>query len=282
MTDCCELLIAEHRRAEEVMERLGALLHQMVATGDPTRPALPDIKAIYQTLAEDLQRHYALEEKALFPVLSQYRSMMLMEVEHEDLLVLQDAFAEHLMRVTQGEPEYLTDSRQLLAKFQAYKDRLFAHILEEERGIFPLASDRLEPEEKLKVLRLINDLVEMNDPKIYALTHPKPGFTMKKVKPSGAFRKPMEYETLFEREHNVVQTLRLQAGQQQALHWAGQTQFILVLSGELMFKTDGKTHILSPGDTLELDSRLLFALSALTEALMVVVKVWPHPHYTKG
>jgi hemerythrin-like domain-containing protein/quercetin dioxygenase-like cupin family protein len=282
MNDCCELLIAEHRRAEELMGRLDVLLRQMVASGDPTRPQLPEIQTTYAALSEDLHRHYALEEKALFPILSQYRSMMLLQVEHEDLLTLQNEFAQHLARVTQGEPEYLADSPLLLKRFQAFKDRLFAHILEEERGIFPLANDRLESEEKFKVLRLTNALIEANDPRAYDLDRKTPSFTLEKAKPPTSSYKPMEYQTLFEQEHNIVQTVRLQAGQKQALHWAGQTQFMLVLSGELNFEANGNGHALGAGDTLTIDSRLRFALSAVTEALLIVFKVWPHPHYTKG
>jgi hemerythrin-like domain-containing protein/quercetin dioxygenase-like cupin family protein len=282
MTDCCELLIAEHRRAEALLARLDTGLRQMVERGDPAWPALPEMQALYQTLASDLQRHYAIEEQALFPVLSQYRSMMLMEVEHEDLLVLQDAFAQHLSGLKPGEPNERAEPLLLLKKFQAYQDRLLAHIVEEERGIFPFANQTLEPEEKLKVLRLTHALVEATDPKVYDLVRLKAGFVLKKAKASASAPKPMAYDTLFEREHNVVQTLRLQAGQKQALHWAGQTQFILVLSGELRFETQGTMHEVGPGDTLEIDSRLFFALSALTEVLMLVVKVWPHPHYTKG
>jgi hemerythrin-like domain-containing protein len=282
MSDCCELLIAEHRRAEALLGDLDALLRQMVASGNLTRPELPEIQGAYAVLAQALHRHYALEEKALFPMLSQYRTMMLMEVEHEDLLSLQDDFAKHLGRITQGEPEYLAESPLLLSRFEAYKKRLFAHIVEEERGIFPLANQCLEPEEKLKVLRLTQALVEADDPRLYDLVRKTPSFILQKAKPPEPSYKPMDYQTLFEQDHNLVQTLRLQAGQKQARHWAGQTQFILVLSGELAFESDGVVHNLGAGDTLTLDSRLLFSLAAVTEVLLLLFKVWPHPHYAKG
>ena len=283
--NCCELLIAEHRRTEELMEHLDGLLRQMVVSGDPTRPTLPEIKTIYQTIADDLHRHYALEEKALFQLLSQYRTMMLMEVEHDDLLTLQNTFAQHLAQVTQGQPEYSAKSDVLLSRFQAFRDRLFAHILEEERGIFPLAEQVLEPEEKLKVLRLINTLVEAENPKVYDILRRVPGFSVQKAQlpePGQKLSRPMDYQTLFSQDHSLVQTLRLQAGQQQSPHWAGQTQFFIVLEGEVRFETNGSVHFLGTGDTLLAESRLLFALSAITDSLLLMVKVWPHPHYTKG
>jgi len=289
MIDCCELLIAEHRRTEDLLARLEDLLRGLAMAG--RAPGIADwvtVHAAYDTLAQDLHRHYALEEKALFPVLSQYRTMMLMEVEHEDLLALQNAFAEQLERTEQSEPQAeLPDALGLLlGKFEAFKTRLLAHIVEEERGIFPLANEMLEPEEKLKVMRLTNDLVESKSRMAYDLLRPTPTFSVKKANLSESTPRPMDYQTLFERDHSIVQTLRLHAGQQQAFHWAGQTQIMLVLQGELRFEAQcaegKKTHLLGVGDTLTLDSRLMFSLAAITEALLIVFKVWPHPHYTKS
>jgi hemerythrin-like domain-containing protein len=290
MTDCCELLIAEHRRTETLLGDLETRLRQLggLHLGDtPNDSDWAEVQALYETLTRDLHRHYALEEKALFPVLSQYRTMMLMEVEHEDLLVLQQAFADHLAQLSVGQAERSADALDLLfQRFEAFRTRLLAHIVEEERGIFPLANERLEPEEKLKVLRLTNELVDAKNPSAYDLIRPEPGFILKKVNLSAPATRPMDYQTLFEREHNSIQTLRLQAGQQQAFHWAGQTQVLVVLQGELRFEAqcaDGKkTQMLGVGDTLTIDSRLLFSLSSVTEALLMLYKVWPHPHYTKS
>lgn len=291
MTDCCELLIAEHRRAEELVGRLGALLQAAQAEGVLTLGDLPQIQTLYEELETDLHRHYALEEKALFPVVSQYRTMMLMEVEHEDLLKLQSTFAEQLWRVASllEEDALPADSEafnRLIQQFEAYKTRLLAHMVEEERGIFPLANERLEPEEKLKVLRLTNELIEARNSAAYDLLRPIPAFILKKANLTESSQRPMDYQTLFEREHSSVQTLRLHAGQKQAFHWAGQIQVYVVLMGTLRFEAEtetGKTgQSLGVGDTLTVDSRLLFSLSATTEALLLVFKVWPHPHYTKA
>lgn len=285
MTDCCELLIAEHRRVEDLLQRLEQLLRPGLAEPNLPESRLLEANALYAAMAEDLQRHYAIEEKALFPVLSQYRTMILMEAEHDDLLGLQQAFAYQLALVS-GETCQPEELLSLLQRFDAFKTRLLAHIVEEERGIFPLANERLEPEEKMKVLRLTNALVDAEDPSAYDLCRPEPGFTLKRANLSGQAQRPMEYETLFEREHHIIQTLRLQAGQKQAMHWAGQAQVMVVLLGELRFEclqAEGlQTVSLGMGDTLTLDSRLLFSLSASTDAVLMMFKVWPHPHYAKS
>jgi|GEM_PF-5321914 len=286
MTDCCELLIAEHRRVEDLLERLEQLLRPRLADADLSTSVLSEAQTLYRVLAADLHRHYAIEEKALFPVLSQYRTMMLMEAEHDDLLGLQHAFARQLERLILDETDQSDDRLNLFQQFEVFKTRLLAHVLEEERGIFPLANERLEPEEKMKVLRLTNALVEVDDPSAYDLFRPEPGFILKRANLSSHAQRPMEYETLFEREHHAIQTLRLQAGQKQAMHWSGQTQVMVVLLGELRFEcleAEGvKTLALSMGDTLTIDSRLLFSLSAVTDALLMVFKVWPRPHYAKS
>ncbi len=295
--NCCELLIEEHRRTEALLERLETLLLEMAAVESVELNRVLEAQALYQTLADDLQRHYALEEKALFPVLSQYRSMMLMAVEHEDLLQLQSEFAEGLMHFNPERLMAQVDMVSVVRRFQTFKARLQGHILEEERGVFPLANASLELEEKVKVLRLLTELVETTEPEAYQLVRPLPGYRIQRAQSSKTALEtypPMLYQTLFEQGHSQVQTLRLQAGQKQALHWAGQTQFILVLSGTLGFQVgtltggqtvaseEGITERLEPGDTLTLDSRLVYALSAETEVLMILVKVWPHPHYTKA
>jgi hypothetical protein len=66
------------------------------------------------------------------------------------------------------------------------------------------------------------------------------------------------------------------------MHWAGQHQCMLVLSGEVAFETPEAIHMLKPGDMLKADSRLIFALSAVADSHLLSFKVWPHPHYTKG
>src|SRR5690606_20639613 len=110
----------------------------------------------------------------------------------------------------------------------------------------------------------------------------QPGFILQKAQLFQPFSKPMQYQTLYNREHTQVQSLFLKAGQKQAIHWAGQHQCLLLLTGEVAFESGDAILSLVPGDVLTLDARLPFSLFAIADARLIVLKVWPHPHYTKG
>lgn len=281
MVDCCELLIAEHRRTEELVQRLETLLSQAVAPQGENGATWLAVQKAYQALAQDLHRHFVLEEQALFSVLNPYRTMILMEVEHDDLLTLQAEFASHLAGITEDGALPNTQADALLKSFGAFKERLYGHILEEERGIFPLAEEKLETEEKLKVIRLYTELLETAENRMLTLTRPAPGFQIKTTELFTPFDKPMTYQTLYEREHTSLQHIRIQAGQKQSPHWMGQHQHIIVLSGQVVFETLQESHTLVSGDAVTIDSRLVFSFAAVKDTQLLVFKTWPHPHYSK-
>ena len=276
MPTCCELLTAEHRLTEELLASLEARLMDAVAATTFSLQAWQSVEALYQTLADDLYRHFATEEQALFSLLSQYRSMMLMEVEYYDLLALQTRCCEAVRQSIAAEQPQAS----ALPAFRAWKERLLGHILEEERGVFPLAASMLDADEQQKSLQVYQRL-KAEDALI--LIRPVPGFQVQK---STLFAedlpvRPMRYETLYDREHVSLQHVFLDAGTKQALHWAGQQQCMILISGRLRLHTAGEVREIEPGDVMTGDSRMYFALEALEASHVLMYKAWPHPHYTK-
>lgn len=274
MASCVEWLLNDHRETERQLTLLENAL-TLALQGETL--CLEPVQALYDVLAQDLYRHFVQEEQALFSLLSQYRSMMLMEVEHDDLLDLQRAFEASLQAsLSAGMPE-----PDLMPTFKAFQTRLNAHILEEERGIFPLVAHWLEPEEQAKSLRVFESVKAGFERQSIPLQRQQPAF---QVRETGLFQPPSKrlgYETLYEREHSSVQHLSLQAGTRQKLHWVGPHQCLILLSGEVELETRSEAVLLKPGVAVSIDSRLYFALKALTDAHLLVFKVWPHPHYTK-
>ncbi len=271
---CCQLLIAEHRETERQLEHLEALLSN---PGDWNH-----LQEVYIALEQDLKQHFALEEQALFLMLSPYRSMMLMEVEHDDLLTLQNAFEQTLVEsVQQQSPAF-----RLHSNFQDFAARLRGHMREEEDGVFPLAEVVLEVEEKQRVLRGFNELQARFKNEAAALVRPTPGFKIQTTDIFTPLESTLAYQALYEREHSLVQHLWLKAGQSLAKHWSAQHQCLLVLSGEVFFETDTETNtqriLLTAGEQASIDSRLYFSLASQTDCHLLLYKTWPHPHYTKG
>ncbi|MCE3234176.1 MAG: Hemerythrin cation binding domain [Vampirovibrio sp.] len=281
MIDCCELLIAEHRRTEELAQRLETLLNRATSPQADNEATWLAVRKAYQALAQDLHRHFVLEEQALFSVLHPYRTMILMEVEHDDLLTLQGDFASQLARLSDGEEVSNDEADALLKAFDAFKERLFNHIREEERGIFPLANEKLEEEEKMKVVRLYTELLEASESGPLSMVRPAPGFQIQSTELFASSDKPMTYHTLYDREHTSLQHIRIQAGQKQSPHWAGQHQHVIVLSCQVVFETPQESHTLVSGDAITIDSRLVFAFTAVKDTQLLLFKTWPHPHYSK-
>jgi hemerythrin-like domain-containing protein/quercetin dioxygenase-like cupin family protein len=279
MLTCCDILLAEHRETERLLEHLNGVLTELPEIPLHALPErLAEASQFYHRLATDLLRHFVLEEKALFAVLSAYRTMMLMEVEHDDLLTLQNAFVAALTRsVQRGKPE-----PELSPAFLAFQERLKAHIREEEAGVFPLAESTLEPEEKQKVLRLFAEIQAGFITDEPLRERPKPEFQIFGLASSVGFERPLAYHTLLEREHTSVQQVKIRAGHRQSPHWAGPHQLVLVLSGEVLLWVEEIAHPVAPGMLLMLDSRLVFAFEAKQDTELLLFRIWPHPHYTKA
>ena len=278
MITCCELLIAEHRRTERFLAELESALIPLCEAGSGERPQWLAVYAQYEVLAHDLYRHFVLEERALFSLLSPYRTMMLMEVEHDDLLALQKNFETLLKEsLSSGQAEM-----NVLKAFQDFKTRLSGHILEEERGVFPMAEQLLLPEEKEKSRQLYEESLSRFEEQSLPLLRTEPAFQVLETRLSADVDRPLGYETLFSREHSEVQHIRIQAGARQNLHWVGPHQFVVVFSGAVELETKTGRTVLKSGDAVTLDSRLYFSFHALTDTHLLAFKVWPHPHYTKS
>ncbi|WP_373531334.1 hemerythrin domain-containing protein [Vampirovibrio sp.] len=278
MMNCCDRLIAEHRETEVLLAALEAKINQACDGAGLDASGWRLLEANYLLLAQDLRRHFLVEELALFALLSPYRTMMLMEVEHDDLLTLQQAFATELRQSV--EAQALT--AQLSLSFSAFKTRLLAHIIEEERGIFPLANASLEAEEQQKALRVYETLHCTDYAALPSLPRRVPGYEVRQTELFEPILKPLSYETCYEREHAAVQHLRIQSGMQQASHWVGQHQCMVLISGAVTLTVENEAIPMTPGQMVSIDSRRYYALRADSDAHLLVFKVWPHPHYVKA
>jgi iron-sulfur cluster repair protein YtfE (RIC family) len=267
MSECTRLLISQHRETEAQLSQLGLLLSDAASDW-------PAIETLAGQLQADLLRHFMLEEQGLFALLNAYRTMILMEVEHDDLLKAQKQF-DALLGDSIKEKRLLPD---LKSSLDAFTTQLKAHMLEEERGVFPLAESVLEPEEKLRIQRTYAELsVQMP-----YLQRPTPAF---EIRQTGLFQAPAQkisYEVLYDREHALVQHLSLQAGQSLVRHWAGPHQCLVTIAGQCVLSVGQDDRLLEAGMEAILDSRLMFSLKAVTDCHLLIFKIWPHPHYVKA
>jgi hemerythrin-like domain-containing protein/mannose-6-phosphate isomerase-like protein (cupin superfamily) len=266
------LLLSEHKDTERLLQQLDAKL--------ASQADLAQVKALFDEIILELDRHFACEEHALFPVLSQYRTMILLEVEHDNLLDLRES----ALRELEKSLEQQQATPALHPSMKQFAEVLRAHMVEEESGIFPQADALLEPEEKAMVKRKLEEMARwVRQPEVgeVLLERPNPTFNITKTNVLKPSDKPIVYKKLFGEEHASVHHLYLQPGEELSYHWASEHQCMIVLAGEVVFKTPHEEFPLEPGTQINIDPRYRFALRALSYAHLMVFKVWPRPHFVR-
>lgn len=271
MIDCCQFLISQHHETRRLLE----LLQTQLST-EPFHHAT--VQKAYDNLVYDLHQHFMLEEQGLFTTINQYRSMMLMEVEHDDLLERQKNFGNALSALQHSDAA----TPETWQHFEAFQTRLLAHMIEEEDGIFPLVPKWLDLEEQQKVLRRFSEIQQQLASHNPTLARANPSFSIINTTLFQDMTKPISYQTLYNREKSIIQQWSFRAGQKLAPHWAGQNQCLILITGSMRFTCEHETQILVAGQMLQVDSQLTFTLEALEDSQMVALKIWPHPHYTKS
>lgn len=271
-----DLLRRDHRDCD-------ALLAQMRERLDGDTPgdsaAFEAFAADFARLRQTLQQHYLREEYGLFPLLHQYRTMVLLQVEHDDITEHENA----LEAALSAGAEHRVIGAETRACFQRFCDRLQAHVREEETGVFMLAESVLEPEEKALAARKYQEIAEAvntcGEPPV--LERPQP---VMQVHPDSVFdasERPIVYATVFQEEQASVQRLWLAAGAALTRHWSAQHQYMVLLRGAVTLTTDHDTTALTPGQSVSVSPRFAFSLAASEDSCLMVTKVWPRPHFRR-
>lgn len=267
----CGRLWQEHRATEEALTQLQFSLE----AGNLTL-----FSSQFSALLRMLAIHFVCEERALFPLLSQYRPMILMEVEHDQLLKTQREVESQLSKALKSSQ----DLPKLIQAFEYWDQALRAHIREEDSGIFVKANEWLELEEQALVSRKLSEVAaqaEMLANPLTLLERPEPGYTVNRANVFVPKSTPRAMTSLFEVEHAQIQHLWLRAQEQLSPHWAPQHQYVVVIQGEVCFESSGVTQLLSPGSTVTVTPQCFFSLQAKTDAHLLIYKVWPRPYFLR-
>lgn len=260
---CCHQLYTDHETTRILLKQL----QEGVQQENSITQLMQTLNMFKQTLAH----HYACEQLGLFPVLNLYRPMVLLEVEHDDLTQAQEQFEIALQQKNWS---------VIQTTFNLFADSLNGHMLEEERGVFPLADTLLEPEERQLVERKISEISALTS--LPTLNTPEPIYQKKHYWQEFEPSKPIRFQTLFDTEQTQVQQIQLTAGEELKRHWSPQHQCLLLLSGELLFITDQQTERLTAGAQISLSPHLWFSLQAIQSSELFIIKVWPKPYFLRG
>jgi len=250
--NACDSLINEHRQVEVLLEALGKALNQK------------DIQAVRQTmkaLISEMNTHFACEEQALFPAVSPYHSMVLMEAEHEALIALRDDLSQ---AVTEE------DWQGIASLGKTFINEMLDHIAREDGGIFPACERSLSATEKMEVID------EMTVIRQAALNSPTPPiqrsartFKALTIDLDKEIDRPLFSERL-ENPYLETKHLVIQAGESQPAHWSPKASTLVCMTGLGKFSANADTLELQPGVVISLSPQLTYSLSAETPCHFLV------------
>lgn len=263
----CESLITEHRQAEMVLDALERYIRNILEA-EPIEIAMRHkIEHLFNALFAELNTHFACEEEGLFPILSKYHPMVLMEIEHEELMELKQ-------NMVQAFSQSETDSEQNKAFKNlglTFIEELRRHIVREDSGIFPMAERDLSVAEKTLVVQ------KMNEVRQESTIAPTPPIQRPERK---AYVVDMDMETPVTRNLNVqklfdhdgfhVKQMTIQGGQSLPAYWSPYSIFLLCVSGEAQWEGQGQTIDLAPGKGLYMDPQMRHAIYAKTDCRLLM------------
>lgn len=269
----CESLIAEHRQMEGLLEVLEAHLRK---ENEDFQEDRQELTALMATIAREMDVHFACEEEALFPAVEPYHSMVLMEVEHEELMSLKSGIQEFLA-LEKMDSERMTAFKELGFRFI---NELYDHIGREDAGIFPACERALSLEEKQQVIEGMEQIRKRaKEGVIPEFSRPRRTFETLRVSLSQPLERPVSIRLLDESKDMQIKELLIQAGQALGPHWSPKKHILVCLQGEgnliaarqqssLQDKAviqNGIKEFFSEGSILKLDAQLLHVIEAKTD-----------------
>jgi hemerythrin-like domain-containing protein/quercetin dioxygenase-like cupin family protein len=255
----CESLIQEHRQMEKLLEELGRAL-----SGE----ALDAIRSVMAEITPDMNVHFACEEQVLFPAVSPYHSMVLMEAEHEELFALR---AKLEASVSLAESSGVPGSG-LRGLGERFISDMLDHIGREDVGIFPACERSLSEAEKASVIAGMEQLRQAaSHTPVVTPDPPLRTFDVLGVDLGSAIERPVFSERLLDKGALEIKHLVIKAGQALSSHWSPKQMTLVCLSGNGTFLANQQQVDLKPGISIVLDSKLLHGVQAQSDCHFLLI-----------
>lgn len=258
----CESLIREHRRMEGLLEQLGLYNTDLNIQQPET---LQNFQNILGQIETDMNTHFACEEKVLFPAVSPYHSMVLMEVEHEELIALRD----QLLKLDMETPDSVSRMQTLVRQFI---EEMLDHIGREDAGIFPVCEKSLNDEEKRQVIagmQKIRDAAQtIPTPSI---DRPERTFASYQANLSMPISRDVFSQRLGAQDGLEIKEIMIQCGKSLTAHWSPKEITLICLKGNGIFSGQGQETALSVGTCLILQPQLLHRIDAHSDCVLLLL-----------
>lgn len=254
----CNSLTLEHQQ----MEQLLGLLKQELSQLNSTRNTTP-VLALMSQIEQEINTHFACEEQVLFAAVSPYHPMVLMEVEHEELV----ATSTELLGLLDGEAATTAETiTQIQDKGHQFVSDMLDHIGREDAGIFPTCEKALSPSEKEQVIQGMATIrAESRERPTPAITRPDKTFQVYPLDLLSVPQRALMSERVFETGESEAKHLTIRAGDSLTSHWIPQQALLICLRGEGDFVANEQTKPLTPGTTIVMSPQLQHAIVATAD-----------------
>lgn len=263
--EVCESLIREHRQMEALLDKLDGLLASL---NPEVQDSIESLRALMYRIGAEINTHFACEEKVLFPGVSPYHSMVLMEVEHEALIALRDSLLELLRK------DWFTvvDADQMREIGSRFISEMLDHIGREDVGIFPTCERSLSDDEKQDIMeemdRIRDRAASTPTPTI---TRPGRSFDVLKMDLDCQAQRPVFSERLLDDNGLEIKHLIVKGGESLPSHWSPKQMTLVCLKGSGVFTANNQETELKAGVAVVMTPQLLHGVQANTDCHLLLL-----------
>jgi hemerythrin-like domain-containing protein/quercetin dioxygenase-like cupin family protein len=257
----CESLTQEHLQMGQLLESL----ERSISLGE-----LEEARAVMAQIEPAMNTHFACEEQVLFPAVSPYHPMVLMEMEHEELIALRTQFQDLLNQSKRGD----ADLSVIQTTGNQFISNMLDHIGREDAGIFPACERSLSDNEKASVITGMKSLREKAcDAALPTPTPPVRSFEVFRINLQSAAEKPLFSERLLDNGVLEMKHLVIKAGESVPSHWALKQGTLVCLSGDSVFTANQEQVALKAGVSIVMSPQVLYGLEAHTDCHFLLLLI---------
>lgn len=263
--EVCESLLREHRQMEEMLARL-----EQALTGIETQtPGIVEpVRSLMAQIEPEMNTHFACEEQALFPGVEPYHSMVLMEVEHEELIALRDGLLT-LIRKPDVTAAEMAEMKETGIRFI---NEMLDHIAREDAGIFPTCERALSDSEKQDIIEKMDQIrAEAKVQPTPSISRPDRSFEVLQADLESPTSRPVLSSRLLDADGVEIKHLVVQAGKSIPAHWSPKQGYLFCLKGEGTFTSNGQSAELKPGVTIVMSPQLLHSVQAKSDCHLLLL-----------
>lgn len=259
-------LLTDHERMMVLVNELKPSLqeicrHQASADLKKAQEAIEQLVAIMNT-------HAACEEEAVLPALAKYHPLLVLEAEHDEILMKRAVLLSGLVNYTF--PEDCTD--KLYNQAREFFDLFERHMTKEEQAIFPLVEKSLSPEEKFMVLTKMEDIQAkarvLPTPEI---SRPSADFTHFQFPMVEPIAQNIQTHSILKKDSLQIKSLELKSGSSLSSHWSPQQVILLLYAGKAKWSGANASLSLKQGEGILMDSKLKHSLEAETDCRLLLI-----------